>query len=389
MPSAWLFIPLALLPVAYLSGWWVARRTLKKEKAAAIPQAYFKGINYVLNEQPDKAIAVFSRMLEVDGDAVDIQLALGNLFRRRGEVDRAIRIHQDLVARPTLDRDESARALLELGLDYMRAGLLDRAECLFKDLADSGKYTTAAHEQLLKIYQQQQEWDKAIGIARRLDASSDLDLAAEIAHFYCELSGEHQAQGRHKEAGQCLQRALEIDPTCVRASLMQAEEARRNGEIKTALYAYQRVQQQDADYLPEIIQALLACYRQQNRLADFMEYLRELLQKHGGMTPLLCLTDLIAETRGQAAAVQFISRELDQRPSVRGVDKLLEYTLAQADGETRDCLSAIKALTASLLKDSKFYQCTQCGFAAQSLHWQCPACKNWNSVKPVSGVAGE
>jgi len=389
MESGWVFISILLLPVAYLSGWWVARGTANKSPETHISPAYFKGLNYVLNEQPDKAIEIFTDMLEIDSETIETHLALGNLFRRRGEVDRAIRIHQNLIARPTLSRDQRAEALFELGMDYMRSGLLDRAESLFQELAESEKYAAAAQRQLLNIYQQEQDWQKAIAVARQLEPSSDEPLAPLVAHFYCELSIENKTRGQDKEAKEYVQRALQVDPDCVRASLMQAEAAQSAGQISLALKLYRRVEKQDPDYLPEIIPPLLDCYEQQNDLPAFMDYLRAILQSYGGMTPLLCLTALIAKVEGKAKAAEFIAAQLQARPSVRGVDKLLEYTLTDAQGEMRNSLLAIKDMTAALLKDRTIYQCARCGFGAKALHWQCPSCKNWNTVKPVAGAAGE
>ena len=173
-----------LLPVAALSGWWIGRRrgnSNKNQSSSSIYPEYFKGLNFVLNEQPDKAIEVFIRMLEVDSETVETHLALGNLFRRRGEVDRAIRIHQNLIARPTLDREQRAHALLELGMDYMRLGLLDRAEGLFLELVESDLHLNQAYTELLEIYQQEKDWENAINIARKLELISGKKLNPVIA----------------------------------------------------------------------------------------------------------------------------------------------------------------------------------------------------------------
>ena len=165
-----------LLPVASFIGWWIGSNTEKRTKTSKnISLEYFKGLNFVLNEQPDKAIEVFIRMVEVDNETVDTHLALGNLFRRRGEVDRAIRIHQNLIARSNLSEDERAHALLELGMDYMRSGLLDRAEKLFLELLDIGLYLKEAHFNLLEIYQQEKDWENAILIAKKYESISGKD----------------------------------------------------------------------------------------------------------------------------------------------------------------------------------------------------------------------
>ena len=165
MPPEYLFgLVVILLPVAALSGWYYGRKDARERinSPAGVPgmsQDYFKGLNYLLNDRPDKAIEVFIKVLEVESETVETHLALGNLFRRRGEVDRAIRIHQNLVARPSLDKEQRALALLELGIDYMRSGLLDRAETLFKELIQTGMYERQVLRHLVDIYQQEQDWD--------------------------------------------------------------------------------------------------------------------------------------------------------------------------------------------------------------------------------------
>ena len=381
-----------LLPVAALSGWYLARRGISRNRAHSsqnIPPEYLKGLNYVLNEQQDKAIEVFIRMLEVDSDTVETHLALGNLFRRRGEVDRAIRIHQNLIARPTLSSEQRSLALLELGTDYMRSGLLDRAEDLFMELVKSNQYTVQALTELLDIYQQEKEWNNAIQIARRLETVSGERLNTEIAQFNCELAEQHFEAGREKEARNFIKRALNIDPKCVRASILEGRLEQHEGKYKTAIRAYKRVVKQDVECLPEVIEPMLECHRESGKLEDFMEYLAELAQDHSGITPVLYLTSLIKETKGMDAAVDYISRESKRRPTVRGVDRLIEYVLTRADGEVRESLETIKELTANLLTNYSIYRCNQCGFDAVRLHWLCPSCKCWNTIKRVHGVEGE
>src|SRR5690554_2987083 len=223
-----------LLPVAALSGWLIGRRRDSRPDSdgGKLHGEYFQGLNYLLNEQPDKAIEVFTRMVEVDSDTVETHLALGNLFRRRGEVDRAIRIHQNLIARPTLNAEQRSLALLELGMDYMRSGLLDRAEGLFKELAETGNHMEPALRQLLVIYQQEKDWSNAIMVARRLESISGEALHAVVAQFHCERASEHLAAGREREAQEDVRRALNVDPRCVRASLMEAEMARDGGRTR-------------------------------------------------------------------------------------------------------------------------------------------------------------
>ncbi len=392
MNAYWAMLLLTLIPLAALSGWWTARRSNSQSELSnlrRIHPEYFKGLNYVLNEQPDKAIEVFVRMLEVDSETVETHLALGNLFRLRGEVDKAIRIHQNLIARPTLDKNQRELALLELGMDYMRLGILDRAEGLFKELSDSRSFSVQAYFQLLDIYQQEKDWTEAITIARRLETMSDVNLNPMIAHFYCEIANNEIERGDAKEAKSNLKRALNLDPKCVRSSLIEAEMENKNGSSKAAIKAYKRVEKQDPEYIPEIIGPLHGCYENLDKMDDFMKYLHELLDHHSGITPQLYLTDLIAQSEGEEAAIKFISGELQDRPSVRGVDHLIQYAISKSDGELQNNLATIKELTGKLVDERPIYKCNHCGFDAKNLHWHCPSCKKWNTVKPVHGVHGE
>lgn len=381
-----------LLPVAALSGWYLARRGNSRTRLRSsqnIPPEYLKGLNYVLNEQQDKAIELFIKMLEVDSDTVETHLALGNLFRRRGEVDRAIRIHQNLIARPTLSSEQRSLALLELGTDYMRSGLFDRAEDLFMELVESNQYITQALTELLDIYQQEKEWNNAIQIARRLETVSGDRLNSEIAQFNCELAEQNLEAGSEKDARNYIKRALNMDPKCVRASMLEGRLEQREDNYKTAIRAYKRVVKQDVECLPEVIEPILECHRKTGKLQEFMEYLADLAQGHTGITPVLYLTDLIEETKGVDTAVDYLSTELKRRPTVRGVDRLIEFELSRADGEFRESLETIKGLTANLLTNYSIYKCKQCGFDAIRLHWLCPSCKRWNTIKRVYGVEGE
>ena len=381
-----------LLPLAFYSGWWIARKNEYRkspEAVTAMNPDYFKGLNYVLNEQPDKAIEVFIKMLEVDSETIETHLALGNLFRRRGEVDRAIRIHQNLIARPNLDKDQRSLALLELGMDYMRSGLLDRAEGLFKQLMNMNAHVTMASRQLLSIYQQEKDWVNAIVYARRLEAISADGFDPVIAQYYCELTSEYLSNGDVKAARENLRKALNRDPRCVRASILEAEMLQTQSKYKSALKAYKRVEKQDVEYISEVIEPMLSCYRNLGQMHEAKEYLSDILRKYGGISCLLSLTELIIEEQGEEEGLKFISMQLSKRPTVKGVDKLLEYVMAKADGEIRDNLCTIKELTAKLLVNRSFYRCHQCGFDAKLLHWHCPSCKNWGSIKPIYGVEGE
>lgn len=221
---------------------------------------YFKGLNYLLNEQPDKAIDVFIRLLEVNSETVETHLALANLFRRRGETDRAIRIHQNLIARPTLNSQQRIQALVELGLDYMHAGVLDRAEQLFLELLQQSSPPEQAINQLLRIYQQEKQWDKAIEMAKRLGPKKNTDIGILIAQFYCEQA-EQQLETNPASINALLKQAHSYDHNCVRATLIEANLYISAGNFTKALKTLQRIERQNHHYIPEALPKLLNCYQ--------------------------------------------------------------------------------------------------------------------------------
>jgi lipopolysaccharide biosynthesis regulator YciM len=381
-----------LLPVAAFSGWLAARREQRRSRREPVRRLapdYFKGINYLLNEQPDKAIEVFIKMLEVDSETVETHLALGNLFRKRGEVDRAIAIHQNLIARTNLTDEERTLALLELGIDFMKSGLLDRAEGLFNQVLGSGMYTRQALSNLVDIYQQEQDWPRAIDYARRLETARGKSLRQMISHFYCEQAEEGLRADDLQKARQHIQSAMDEDPRCVRASMLAAQVAQKDGDTEQAIRHYERIEHQDEEFLPEAIEPLGKCYAALGRSAEFFEYLNQLASRHRGITPVLAIAEMVAQRDGVTPAVEYLTAALRKRTSTRGLDRLIHYTLMHAEGKERDNLQLLKEFTSKLLENKSVYRCSNCGFMGRLLHWQCPGCKRWNSVKPIHGIEGE
>lgn len=383
-----------LLPVAALSGWYLGRRkkTRPGEVGSGCPplsRDYFQGLNYLLNEQPDEALEVFIRMSEQDNETVDIQFALASLFLRRGEVDRAIRIHQNLIARPMLSHEQRKKALYELGLDYMRAGLLDRAESLFLELADDSLYAETGRRQLLDIYQQEKEWDKAIETARRLNRKSDKSFLPIIAHYYCELAEEAINAGDYTEAGKLLKKAVSEDKKNVRATLLEAQIAEKSNQLKQAVRIYKRVESQDAEYLPLIITPLRHCYEQLGQMSEYERYLHQLSGKDESISLTLALSQQLREQGEEEQAIEKLLDYLHHRPSLRALDYLLDLrSSSNAEGHDID-LSILRDVIQKLLAAKPVCRCSNCGFTSKNLLWQCPSCKQWGKIKPIHGIEGE
>lgn len=383
-------ISTALLPVAAASGWIAAKRSVVKAeiKSAAreLRSDYFRGINYLLNEQPDEAIEVFIRVLEVDSETVETHLALGNLYRRRGEVDRAIRIHQNLIARTTLSADERSEALLELGQDYMSAGLLDRAESLYKELIEIQAYTTQALRQVIDIYEQEKDWDKALSSVESLERVTGEWCGQLIAHYYCEKASLARAKGDIKGALDHTRAALRADVNCVRASLIEGDVQLHLGDAKSALSSYKRVENQDPAYLGEIVERVGQCVNNEQECAEYADYLSTLIDRFNVGNAVLALSSIIEDTAGSDAAIDFLIARLGKVPSTAGLDRLLALELSGNGGNNDSRTTSIKEVTRKLLVREPDYRCEHCGFTARSLYWKCPACKYWNTAKPSEGI---
>lgn len=380
---------LLLLPVAAASGWYAAKRSERRtvEGRRWPDPGYFKGLNYLLNEQPDKAIDVFTRLLEVDHETVETHLALGNLFRRRGEVDRAIRIHQNLVARDNLTIEQRALALLELGQDHLRAGLFDRAEDLFSELAESPLYREQALQNLRAIYEQEKDWERCLEVADRQQRLSGQSLATERAHYYCEMSEAALRKGAEPEARALLDRALTSDPGCVRAGILQARMARRAGDCARVLTILTELEAFSPAFLPEWIPDLERCYRELGQPERLRDYLDAVYAKRGGVAAMLARAEIHLAESGPQAAADFIARHLRQHPSLLGLKRLMELEIADRAEIPAETRSAVSAMLAYLVEHWSGYQCQRCGFHARELHWQCPGCKAWSSVQPVETLA--
>lgn len=388
-------LTLLMLPVAAFSGWYVSMRSSNKSRRkknnhrSTIPHDYFVGLNFLVNEQPDKAVDVFVKLLEVDSETVETHLALGSLFRRRGEIERATRIHQNLIARPNLDRQMRIQSLLELGQDYLAAGVFDRAERIFQEVVASGEYLSASLGYLLDIYQQAGNWDQAIEVAQRLESTTNQSMARPIAHYYCELANYQVTAGDWDQAYRYLRKALTIDKSCARASLLLGDLEARNQRFKPAIRYFKQVAYQDADYLTETLLPLENCYVALNNKDEFMAYLYACLAEYPRISIVLLLADRISQQQGEHVAAEFIAMQLQQHPSIRGLHRLIQLHSQQAEANTRNKLHVLEQLMAKLLEEKPVYRCVQCGFSAKTLHWFCPGCRSWSTVKPIHGLEGD
>lgn len=382
----WFFL---LLPIAALSGWVIGRRGGERHsdtQVSRLSTTYFRGLNYLLNEQPDKAIELFLHIAELDKDTFETQVALGHLFRRRGEVDRAIRLHQGLVQRADLNDQQKVQALLALGEDYMKSGLLDRAETVFSDLARIDQRAPQALRHLIGIYQAERDWPKAIENATRYETATGEPMGKLIAQFECELADRFRSAGDAEAARAAVQRAYAADSGSVRAGILEGRIEIDAGNDVAAIRAFERAARHDTDFLPEILGPLLAAYERVGDVPGARNFLSQMTEHYRGVAPVLALTRLVEQEEGVRAARTYLARQLKDRPSVRGEAALIELTLADGVDHV-GTLQELRLITEQLLVRNPSYRCKQCGFGARSHHWQCPSCKEWGTIKPLLNYA--
>jgi len=374
---------LLVLPLFFVLGWLAARIDIKHvvRESRALPRSYFKGLNFLLNEQPDKAIDAFLEAAKVDSETAELHFALGNLFRRRGEADRAIRMHQNLLDREGLNEEQRIHALAELGHDFLKAGLLDRAEDIFVKLRGSSQ-NEAALNFLLEIYQQEKDWHKAIAIARELPDHAGHLWQKEIANFLCELATTESNNSRPDEARKLLDEALTIHRKSVRASMLLGDLNAAAGDLEGAIEAWKRIEQQNPLYLALVSQRLMDAYRKLGRNELGLQFLRGCLQQQPSFDLLDTVYQWTLEVEGTEAAYQLVREEVRRNPTLLGMDKLLEAQLATTPPERRADLELMKNLIHNHTRGVARYRCDNCGFKARQFYWRCPGCGGWETYPP-------
>ncbi|SPA39768.1 conserved hypothetical protein; putative TRANSMEMBRANE PROTEIN [Cupriavidus taiwanensis] len=395
---------LLVLPLVFGLGWMAARFDVRQmiSEQGALPRSYFKGLNFLLNEQPDKAIDAFVEVARLDPETTELHFALGALFRRRGETERAIRVHQNLATRPDLPEPEREHALFELGEDYLRAGLLDRAEESLRRLM-SGPYAASAKRVLLELYEVEKEWQKAIDAARELQTLEQKSYSVQIAQFCCELAQDALQRKRPEDAVKWLNQAVAENPANVRAPILLGDVAAAAGDARAALGHWLGIERQDAAFLPLVAERVVKAYAALDEQGVALEWLRGLLK--GKLAPEVLDTAYKAEleVNGAEAAARLMREQLRRQPTLLALTKYFEAQAAVAaepaaqaavaeaatgqaegaeDGDEAKETSAIRDLLQLRTRNMARYTCRECGFRARLFYWQCPGCNRWETYAP-------
>lgn len=383
-----------LLPVAAFYGWYMGVRSVhqkNQKKGNKLSRDYVKGLNFLLSEQPDKAVDHFIALLEVDNETIETHLALGNLFRQRGEVERAIRIHQNLIARPALTREQRDLALLQLGKDFYQSGLFDRSEEIFIQLKQSPEYREVAFENLLRIYQQLKEWKDAVLVAETLNKlSKGKTNRRTLSYLYCSLAEQLKKTSEEKQKIKLYQKALAVFPRCIRATIALSDYYEQQNKPEKALQTLQSIPEVDIDFTEVILDKLLALHQQLGSEKELISYLYHVVSLGGGASAVVLLSKLIAKYQSIDKAQAFMLQELRRNPTMKGFNHLMTYHLRLAESENeKESLSFLRKLVSEQIMLRPQYRCQKCGYSSKKLFWLCPSCRSWGRIKPIRGLDGE
>ncbi|MGH8178924.1 MAG: tetratricopeptide repeat protein [Steroidobacter sp.] len=385
MPAepSWLLI--AALFVAAGGGWLAARywppgRVGRKQTGDTLSEEYFRGLSFLLNEEPDKALEVFLRMVDVDNETVETHFALGSLYRRRGEVDRAIRIHENIMARPALNEAHRLHAMFALAEDYFRAGLFDRAERLFQQLADGGVRHVAALRYLLRIYEQQRDWEQAIAIHERLVSVASPEQPTAIAHYHCELAERARGSGDFDAAREHLHRVRNAQRNFARGALIRADIALDMNEPELAATLCQRVVELHPRLLALVLPRVMRALRGADA-GDLPKRFSAWIRPEPAARAELAYAAIVAGLEQEPFVRECLPDLLREDPSLGEITRALAGDPGQL---SEDQSGALATALGRILRRTQRYRCVDCGFASAAHFWQCPGCRTWDAFAPVA-----
>ena len=379
--------PLILLSLFGVVMWLIGRNNPRKknrQESSQFSKDYFVGLNYLLNEQPDEAVDVFIRMLEVDTSTVETHMALGSLFRKRGETNRAIRIHQNIIARPNLTKDMRLQALQELGRDYFAAGVYDRAERLFLEAIETnGKHRVQSLGYLLDIYEREKDWIAALDVAQQLQKLAGIDKQEVIAQYYCEIIEDPRNHLAFDKVTEYLQTAYNSDPSCIRAGILKAKQATDSEDWTAAIKRYHALIKQDPQFVPMLLPLLEKAYLKLDDEKAFVDYLYKSLDTIPQALIIVKIAEKLTAWHGAKAAIQFLQQQLTEHPSLIAIEYLVGLqSAALDDANTQEQAQLLQRYLQKINLANSGYLCEHCGFTSRKMNWLCPSCRRWGGVKP-------
>jgi lipopolysaccharide biosynthesis regulator YciM len=373
------------LPIAFALGWlargWDARQ--RRRELEGSQKVYYQGLNFLLNEQHDKAIDSFIAAVQQDPDTSELHLALGNLFRRRGEYERAVRVHQHVLGRADLPKSDRDRAQHGLAQDYLKAGLFDRAEAAYQALAGTS-FDTESRLALLDLHERSRDWKAAVAIAEQLEKSGAGSFASRIAHYQCELALEADAARQPEAAADALAHARETAPADARPLVLSGEQAAARGDHAEALRFWNTLMVVRPAAFNLVAKRYAASARATGDAAGALVRLQALYDK----TPTLELLETIASLQpDDSTRRDQLLAHLRDHPTLAAAQALLatEPTPQTSAGSALLDIGEIAAVRDAVRRAARplhRYRCAACGFEAEHYFWQCPGCLGWDTYPP-------
>jgi lipopolysaccharide biosynthesis regulator YciM len=380
MPTWLLFTPFIILALL-----WVTRRRCqpRQNKPIKLPPEYFTGLNYLLNDEHGKALDIFVKLVETDWDLVDTHFALGKIFRKNGEIDKSIKIHQGLIARPSLPDEYRSKVLLELGYDYLAAGWFDRAEGLFKEVLIHDRKSEEAKRNLILIFQQEKDWHKAIDVGVDLFLEGATDVGIMVSQYYCELADIAKAKGDVSQVAYNSKQALHYDKGSIRALIFLADHEMEKQNYRQAVHYFEQIEKRDAEFFPVILDKLIESYQRIGDPDKLLAYLAEVESKHESLAMIEKHAMVIERYQSKEAAIEYLTDRIRRYPDIKGMHSLISYKTNQANTGELTLLLDLKSALIKIQHDDSEYRCHHCGFQSNTLYWLCPGCQSWAEVKPT------
>lgn len=374
---------LLAMPVLFGAGWFARAFDIKEKKSVADEtQTLYKGLDLLLDDKKDQALNSLVNLAKVDPDTVELHFALGALFRRRGDYDKAVRIHNHLYNRADLPKKERNRALYALGQDYLKAGLWDRAEANFKKLAEvDGEYKVTAIKELVNIYESEKEWLKAIDEAHILEKVTGETYPSRISHLYCELTMQCLFFKKFDEAAGFLKQAITADPQNKRALIMQGNLLQKQGRLEEAVEVWKKIGKISPQYETLVVGSVAETLLKAGKEEDAVRYLKSVAEQGINADSVDTAVNWLSKIEGPEKALEVLRRYLEHKKSLIGFKRLADLRLAQ-DPENKELKELDEFLKRQIDKTVR-YKCSKCGFVTKSFQWQCPGCRNWDSFAPV------
>jgi len=382
-----------LLPVAMAYGWFMGRNSVKQNDQTAkddLSNKYSTGLNYLLSNQQDKAIDYLLEALKLEDDSVEAHFAMANLFRRRGELDRALKVHEYLVRQKNLPTKDKEQAAFELGKDFLSAGLYDRAESMFVKLLKNKSYSLKSLSYLMQIYQSTKDWHQGIKLKKAIVKTRDKKTLHTLANFYCELATIALEKDQFIEVIELLENALQLDPNSCRSNWLLAQIYENHQQYNEACLCYQDIYLQDKDFFPDVIEKMHKCYHELDAEDEFYQFIRKVYDETGSTTALIKYLSYLESTYSNSRAKEFILSALKRKPTIRGFKHLVKMQMSSTEPQNQtENLDVIKELLSAYLNVKHRYSCRTCGFNSSTHYWSCPSCHDWEQLKPVRGLEGE